>query len=114
MVNTEEGAMEFWESCLESGRVDLFDGSVMPFASPMTNLRFLQRFSGKYPCFEFDPRKKQFYHNEACRFLSYIKDHTYLQIEEMFELAGAQDMEYNYSILGSEYKKLWEIYTGTR
>ena len=44
--------------------------------------------------------------------MSYIEDHTYLGIEEMFALMEAEDMEFNYPILGNEYRRLWNIYIG--
>ena len=111
-VDTDQDAVEFWASELENCSIDIFDGTTNLFQSMYANGSLLQIIRDQYPYFEFDSRSKLFRKNTNCRYLSYIEDHTYLGIEEMFGLVGAEDMEFNYPVLGNEYRKLWNIYTG--
>lgn len=112
LTETEREALEFWNETLAEHRPDLFDGTTNLFQSMQANGELLKMIQDRYAYFEFDSRSKQFRNNQNCRFLSYIEDHTYLGIEEMFGLVGAADMEFHYPVLGSEYKKLWNIYIG--
>lgn len=102
----------FWSDELARRQIDIFDGTANLFQSMQANGVFLESIKNRYPYFEFDRKNKVFRHNEDCRYLSYIEDRTYLGIEEMFGLAGAEDMEYHYPVLGNEYRKMWAIYTG--
>lgn len=111
-VDTDQDAVEFWASELENCSIDIFDGTTNLFRSMYANGSLLQIIRDRYPYFEFDSRSKLFRKNTKCRYLSYIEDHTYLGIEEMFGLVGAEDMEFNYPVLGNEYRKLWNIYIG--
>lgn len=111
-VENDHCAVSFWSEELGKRDIDIFDGTTNLFQSMQANGAFLASIKNRYPYFEFDRRSKSFRHNEECRFLSYIEDRTYLGIEEMFGLAGAEDMEYHYPVLGNEYRKLWNIYTG--
>lgn len=111
-VDTEQEAVEFWSVALSEDKIDLFDGSTNLFQSMQANGELLKVIQDRYPYFEFDSRNKTFKNNRNCQYLSYIEDHTYLGIEEMFGLVGAEDMEFNYPVLGREYKKLWNIYIG--
>ena len=112
LVDTDRDAIDFFVAQLENRRIDIFDGTTNLFQSMYANGSLLQVIKERYPYFEFDSRTKAFSKNLNCRFLSYIEDHTYLGIEEMFGLVGAEDMEFNYPILGNEYRKLWNIYIG--
>ncbi|MCD8103713.1 MAG: DUF1887 family CARF protein [Lachnospiraceae bacterium] len=91
---------------------DLFDGTSALFSSSLSNADFAHSMRQRFPYFEFDCRTRKFSSNETCKYVSYINDHTYLGIEEMFSLAKAEDMEYNYPSLGRYYKELWNIYIG--
>lgn len=112
LTDTDQASVSFWSQELSKRRIDIFDGTANLFQSMQANGAFLKSIQYRYPYFEFDRRSKSFRHNEDCRFLSYIEDRTYLGIEEMFSLAGGEDMEFNYPVLGNEYRKLWNIYTG--
>lgn len=112
LVASDQEAVNFWSECLEKRKIDVFDGSTNLFQSLYANGSLLKVIQDRYPYFEFDCKNKKFKNNANCRYLSYIDDHTYLGIEEMFGLASAEDMEYNYPVLGNEYKKLWNIYIG--
>lgn len=112
LVDSDQEAVDYWAEELEKINIDLFDGTTNLFQSMYANSALLQVIQEHYPYFEFDGRNKTFKRNRDCRFLSYIEDHTYLGIEEMFGLLGAEDMEYNYPLLGNEYLNLWNIYIG--
>lgn len=112
LVDSDQEAVDYWVGKLEKMNIDLFDGTTNLFQSMYANSALLQEIQGRYPYFEFDVRSKTFRRNRNCRFLSYIEDHTFLGIEEMFGLLGAEDMEYNYPVLGNEYLNLWNIYIG--
>lgn len=112
LVDSEEEVIEYWGEELEKTNIDIFDGTTTPFQSMYANSTLLQLIREKYSYFEFDVRNKIFKRNHDCRFLSYIEDNTFLGIEEMFGLVGAEDMDYNYPVLGSEYMNLWNIYIG--
>ena len=111
-VDSDQEAIDFWASELSEKTIDLFDGSTNLFQSMSANGEFLNVIQERYPYFEFNCKNKLFKNNKNCRYLSYIEDHTYLGIEEMFGLVGAEDMEYHYPMLGNEYRKLWNIYIG--
>lgn len=111
-VDTDQDAVDFWALELNKRNIDLFDGTTNLFQSMFANGSLLQIVRERYPYFEFDSRTKTFRKHSNCQFLSYIEDHTYLGIEEMFGLVGAEDMEFNYPLLGNEYRKLWNIYIG--
>lgn len=112
LTEKDQASVSFWSDELARRKIDIFDGTANLFQSMQANGVFLESIKNRYPYFEFDRKNKGFRHNEDCRFLSYIEDRTYLGIEEMFGLAGAEDMEYHYPVLGNEYRKLWAIYTG--
>ena len=112
LVDSDQEAVDFWIGELAKSKIDLFDGTTNLFQSMYANSALLQVLQTRYPYFEFDGRSKTFKKNHDCRFLSYIEDHTYLGIEEMFGLLGAEDMEFNYPVLGNEYLNLWNIYIG--
>lgn len=112
LTEKDQASVRFWADELSRRQIDIFDGTANLFQSMQANGIFLESIKNRYPYFEFDRKSKGFRHNEDCRFLSYIEDRTYLGIEEMFGLAGAEDMEYHYPVLGNEYRKLWAIYTG--
>ncbi|MCD7883745.1 MAG: hypothetical protein LUI87_08620 [Lachnospiraceae bacterium] len=109
--DSREAASAFREY-LAQEKPDLFDGTSALFSSALENARFLAKMEEDLPYFEFESARKRFSHNEKCRYLSYISDHTYLGIEEMFGLAGAEDIEFDYPIFGREYRHLWSIYVG--
>lgn len=111
-AETDQEAVDFWADELANRTIDVFDGTTNLFQSMYANGALLQVIRDRYPYFEFDSRNKTFRRNDRCRFLSYIEDHTYLGIEEMFGLVGAEDMEFNYPVLGNEYRRLWNIYIG--
>lgn len=111
-VDKEQDAVDFWAEALSKVKIDLFDGTTNLFQSMQANSELLKVVQDRFPYFEFDSRNKRFKNNQRCQYLSYIEDHTYLGIEEMFGLAGAEDMEFNYPVLGREYKNLWNIYIG--
>ena len=111
-TSCERETIDFWIENLKMERINLYDGSSNPFQSLQANGELLKAIQGMYPYFEFECRDKTFKNNDSCKYLSYIEDHTYLGIEEMFGLVGAEDMEYNYPVLGDEYKRLWNIYIG--
>ena len=108
----DQASVSFWSEELSRRQIDIFDGTANLFQSMQANGAFLESIKNRYPYFEFDRKSKAFRHNEDCRFLSYIEDRTYLGIEEMFGLAGAENIQYYYPVLGNEYRKLWNIYTG--
>lgn len=112
LVASDQEAVEFWSESLAKRRIDVFDGSTNLFQSLYGNGSLLKVIQDRYPYFEFDSKNKKFKNNASCKYLSYIDDHTYLGIEEMFGLVGAEDMEFNYPVLGNEYKRLWNIYLG--
>ena len=112
LVETDQEAVDFWADELGGRTIDVFDGTTNLFQSMYANGALLQVVQERYPYFEFDCRNKTFQKNRNCRYLSYIEDHTYLGIEEMFALMEAEDMEFNYPILGNEYRRLWNIYIG--
>lgn len=112
LVDSDREAVDYWAEELNKINIDLFDGTTNLFQSMYANSTLLRVIQERYPYFEFDGRNKAFKRNQDCRFLSYIEDHTYLGIEEMFGLLGAEDMEYNYPVLGNEYLNLWNIYIG--
>ncbi|MCD7956158.1 MAG: hypothetical protein LUG93_10520 [Lachnospiraceae bacterium] len=109
--DSSEAASAF-RDYLAQEKPDLFDGTSALFSSALENARFLAKMEEDLPYFEFESTRKRFSHNEKCRYLSYISDHTYLGIEEMFGLAGAEDIEFDYPIFGREYRHLWSIYVG--
>ena len=92
----------------------LFDGTENVFRSMMKNCIFLKRITGdkKFQYFEYDYRRRLFTTDEKSRHLSFICDNSFLGIEELFSLAGAEAMEYNYPVLGTQYRTLWRIYIG--
>ncbi len=92
--------------------IDFYDGTSPLFSSMQDNAMFIRQILRNIPYFEFDSRNKKFHNNETCRFLSYIKDNTYLSIEEMFSLSGAEDIEFNFPNLREDYSTLWGIYKG--
>ena len=111
-VENDQEAIDFWVDEMRNSIIDIFDGTTNLFQSMYANGAFLRAIQDRYPYFEFDCRNKTFQKNKYCRYLSYIEDHTYLGIEEMFGLMEAEDMEFNYPLLGKEYRRLWNIYIG--
>lgn len=112
LVEQEDDAVRFWTEEMNLREIHMFDGTLNLFRSMRANGTFVQAIRGRYPYFEFDRRKKAFRNIDGCGYLAYIEDRTYLGIEEMFGLAGAEDMDFNYPVLGNEYRRLWDIYTG--
>ena len=112
LTDTEMDAIKMWVGLIAQEKIDLFDGTSNAFQSMKANGELLKSIQSQYPYFEFESRTKHFRNNPQCEYLSYIEDHTYLGIEEMFGLAGALDMEFNYPVLGNDYKELWSIYIG--
>lgn len=86
-MDSREAVRAFQEYLVQE-KPDLFDGTSALFSSALENARFLSKMEENFPYFEFESARKRFSHNDKCRYLSYISDHTYLGIEEMFGLAG--------------------------
>lgn len=100
---------------LEEEPVDLFDYSNLPF-SPRSfaaqNMEFLSALKKLgQPRFQFDWKHKEFTGTSGCDYLRYVKNDTFIRVQDMFALANAADCKFNVPELAEDYKELWEIYT---
>lgn len=108
----EDDAIKVMMQSLASKRIDLFDGSVMLFASQLENSKFTNLIYEKYPYFEFKAADKAFVNCKGCEYLTYIEDKSYIRIHDMFALRNASDSKFNFPEFAADYEDLWEIYTG--
>lgn len=112
IVECEKEAINHWSDLLDDEAINFFDGSNQVFSSSISNAEFVRKMYCKFPYFEFNIHKKEFLNCHSSQELLYIHDNSYLGIEDMFGLMGAEDIQFHYPILGREYRDLWNIYTG--
>ncbi len=99
---------------LKEHPVSMYDGSNSLFSSPLANSEFIGRIKETgIPYFEFDWRNKEFTQRIDCDYLKYIKDSSFIRIEDMFGLINATNSKFNFPEFADDYKELWKIYTGS-
>ena len=113
-ADPDEASQKFLQM-LEEEPVDLFDYSNLPF-SPRSfaaqNMEFLSTLKKLgQPRFQFDWKHKEFTGTSGCDYLRYVKNDTFIRVQDMFALANAADCKFNVPELAEDYKELWEIYT---
>lgn len=113
-ADPDEASQKFLQM-LEEEPVDLFDYSNLPF-SPRSfaaqNMEFLSALKKLgQPRFQFDWKHKEFTGTSGCDYLRYVKNDTFIRVQDMFALANAADCKFNVPELAEDYKELWEIYT---
>lgn len=107
----EAAAEKFVEKYLTLN--DLYDGSNPLFPSAYDNGKFIDKISSKkIPYFEFDWRHKEFSKRINCEYLQYVKDASFIRVEEMFALMKASDNRFDALKLKAVIDKLWKIYSG--
>lgn len=93
--------------------VQMLDGSTRIFPSEYDNAMFIGKVTGqKIAYFEFDWRNKTFTKHIGCDFLKYVKDSSFIRIQDMFALMNATDNQFNLPEFADDYEELWKIYTG--
>lgn len=92
----------------------LFDGSTPLFHSSAWNSRFIGTIMEEMPYFEFDWRRKIFqsFGRQGAEYLRYIRDNSYISVDDMFALRQAKDKQYQFPEYMDEYEELWSIHTG--
>lgn len=98
---------------LKSHPVELYDGGNYLFPSAYDNALFIQKVENlKIPYFEFQWRKKTFSKYIGCEYLRYVKDNSFIRIQDMFALMNAADTRFNMPEFADDYESLWKIYIG--
>ncbi len=98
---------------IDTADIDLYDGSTALFESAYANSVYLNAvLEKKIPYFEFDASKKVFTAHEGCDYLQFIKDESFIRINDMFSLMNAADNSFNLPEFADDYMSLWGIYTG--
>ena len=63
--------------------------------------------------FEYDGRHKKFTRTIGCEYLRFVKDHSFLRIQDMVALMNVSEQSFHLPEYAEDYEKLWEIYTGS-
>lgn len=112
-VESYEQAADEFIQFLSDKNVQIYDGSTRLFPSEYDNAMFIEKITGqKIAYFEFDWRKKIFVKHIGCDFLKYVKDSSFIRIQDMFALMNATDNRFNLPEFADDYEELWKIYTG--
>lgn len=112
-VDSPEEAADRLMGYLEKNTIDLYDGGNLLFPYSYDNALFLGRVMDmKIPYFEFDWRNKNFARRIGCEYLCYVKEKSFIRINDMFALMNAADNRFNMPELSDDYESLWKIYTG--
>ena len=112
-VSSEELAVSSLLEALSYEEFDLYDGSTTLFSSHYYNHAFIDAIDKKgYSYFEFYSPCKKFRVCRKCDYLNYVKDSSFIRIDDMFALRQAKDQKFNLPEFASDYKILWKIYTG--
>ncbi len=112
-VDSPEEAADKLIGYLEKNTIDLYDGGNPLFPYSYDNALFLGRVMDmKIPYFEFDWRNKNFARRIGCEYLCYVKEKSFIRINDMFALMNAADNRFNMPELSDDYESLWKIYTG--
>lgn len=107
-------AAEIFTGYLKEHPVDLFDGGNQLFASAFDNAQMIGTVTGMgIPYFEYDWRHKKFTRTIGCEYLRFVKDHSFLRIQDMFALMNVSEQSFHLPEYAEDYEKLWEIYTGS-
>lgn len=110
--NYEEAAVQFREYLTENP-IDLYDGGNQLFPSAYDNALFTgQIIKQDIPYFEFNWRNKAFTKRINCEYLKFVKDTSFIRIQDMFSLMNATDNRFNLPEFADDYENLWKIYTG--
>lgn len=107
----EELAPKIVES-LSKKNVDFYDGINPLTRSAYVNGTVISAMREHYPYFEFESFNKKFRNCKNCSYLTYLRLSSFVQVEDMFALMNAQDVEFNYQDYADVYEKLWSIYCG--
>lgn len=98
--------------CQENS-VSLFDGSSRLFHSERQNAGLTQSIlAASLPYFEFDRNHQVFCEQDGCEYLTYIRDHSYITVNDMFSLMSASDRESDTPFLSDKYERLKALYFG--
>lgn len=112
-VESYEQAADEFIQFLSDKNVQIYDGSTRLFPSEYDNAMFIGKITGRnIAYFEFDWRKKNFVKHIGCDFLKYVKDSSFIRIQDMFALMNATDNRFNLPEFADDYEELWKIYTG--
>lgn len=98
---------------LKENPIDLYDGGNSLFPSAYDNAMFIGQITEQnIPYFEFDRRNKVFTKRINCEYLRFVKDSSFIRIQDMFALMNATDNRFNLPEFADDYEELWKIYTG--
>lgn len=112
VVSSENEAINMLCEELSYVPVDFFDGATPLFSSHFYNSIVINKMAKKYPYFEFDSMNKKFKICMNCQHLTFIKDNSFIRVDDMFSLRQATDHTFNLPDYASDYEKLWAIYSG--
>lgn len=97
---------------LQKLNVDLYDGTTALYRSQMDNTELLVgiRKAG-IPYYDFDWKNKSF-RTSGCNYLKYVKDESFISINDMFALSNAVPSRLIIPEFAEDYQTLWDIYCG--
>lgn len=100
------------KQAVEESNADYYDGSTVLTISAYTNGKIVDAVSEVIPYFEFDSNNALFTNCVSCDYLSYNRPSSFIQVEDMFALMNACDLEFNYPDLADDYRELWSVFSG--
>jgi len=112
-VESYEQASDEFIRFMNDKHIQMYDGTTRLFPSEYDNAMLIGKITGgNIAYFEFDWRKKTFVKHIGCDFLKYVKDSSFIRIQDMFALMNVTDNKFNLPEFADDYEQLWKIYTG--
>lgn len=97
----------------QSASSGYYDGTLPLCESSLAAAKFTIKVSDAMPYFEFNSAQGKFINTIGCDELSYMNPTQFIQVEDMFALMNAQDLEMKYQDYTDTYMDYFSIYSGT-